>query len=83
MKILIFLLLWIGLNFKAKSQSDSNYRALLKEVIKGTRTLETNKNIFHNMRVGIKKQPINSLSPQAGELLEQQLYDFYQKDVYC
>ncbi|NQX41251.1 hypothetical protein SAMN05421820_107213 [Pedobacter steynii] len=81
MKILIFLSLFVGLNLTVKAQSDSTtYKALLKEVINGSRTLETNKKIFHDMLVEMKKQPINHLSPQSWEVLEKQLNDFYEKD---
>ena len=80
MKILVFLSLLVGMNLTVKAQSDSTYKVLLKEVINGSRTLETNKKIFHDMLLEIKKQPIHSLSPQAWQVLEKQLNDFYEKD---
>jgi hypothetical protein len=49
-------------------------------VINTTGTVETNKKMFHDMLVEKKKQPINRLSPQAWEVLEKQLNDFYEKD---
>ena len=80
MKILVFLFLLVGMNLTVKAQSDSTYKVLLKEVINGSRTLETNKKIFHDMLLEMQKQPINRLSPQAWQVLEKQLNDFYEKD---
>lgn len=80
MKILMFLSLLVGMNLTVKAQSDSTYNVLLKEVINGSRTLETNKKIFHDMLLEMKKQPINRLSSQAWQVLENQLNDFYEKD---
>lgn len=76
----MFLSLLVGMNLTVKAQSDSTYNVLLKEVINGSRTLETNKKIFHDMLLEMKKQPINRLSSQAWQVLENQLNDFYEKD---
>jgi hypothetical protein len=81
MKYLLAVCLSCLLNLCSQAQSDSNYKALLKEFLKTSRAPQSSQNNIDMIIEPIKKRTGMSLSPANGNYLKKSFKNFSKKNI--